>query len=115
VVTWRIRRVAHRMGEAGRFLSTTARGLDGAMIGYLASGFFVTVLFYPYLWFALGMTSALYAATLSEAARTAPPRPSPVPLPVPSGASPQSGAGWRTAASQRAAAPVLWHRRKPGR
>jgi O-antigen ligase len=114
VVTWRIRRVAHRLGEAGRFLSTTARGLDGAMIGYLASGFFVTVLFYPYLWFALGMTSALYAATLSEAAKTAPARPSPVPLSLPPVAL-QSGAGWRTAASQRAAAQVLSHRRKPSR
>ena len=62
-------------GERGRFIAATARGLDGAMIGYLASAFFVTVLYYPYLWFALGMTSALYAATVTtvRAAQTAGP------------------------------------------
>lgn len=67
VVTARTRRLAKEMGERGRFIAATARGLDGAMIGYLVSAFFVTVLYYPYLWFALGMTSALYAAARSSA------------------------------------------------
>lgn len=67
VVTARTRRLAKGMGERGRFIAATARGLDGAMIGYLVSAFFVTVLYYPYLWFALGMTSALYAAARSGA------------------------------------------------
>lgn len=34
-------------------------GLDGALIGYLASGFFITVFFYPYFWINLGFTIAL--------------------------------------------------------
>lgn len=35
-------------------------GLDGALIGYLASGFFVTVLYYPFFWINLAFTMALY-------------------------------------------------------
>lgn len=60
VVTARIRKRARVVGgPSGRFADLTARGLDGAMIGFLVSGSFVTVLFYPYLWFAVGMTAAL--------------------------------------------------------
>jgi hypothetical protein len=36
-----------------------AHGLDGAMIGFVVSGFFVTVLYYPYFWINLAMTVAL--------------------------------------------------------
>ncbi len=59
VVTARIRKRADLLGPPGRFAGLTARGLDGAMIGFLVSGSFVTVLFYPYLWFAIGLTAAL--------------------------------------------------------
>lgn len=59
VVTARIRRRARQIGPRARFHELAARGLDGAMIGFLVSGSFVTVLYYPYLWFALGMTAAL--------------------------------------------------------
>jgi putative inorganic carbon (HCO3(-)) transporter len=94
VVNYRTRKLVKNLGDRGKFISMTARGLDGAMIGYLASAFFVTVLFYPYLWFALGMTSALHAAALNQrAALAAAPGPASGPfvqLPV---------AGWRTAAS----------------
>ena len=41
------------------FLFAMAHGLDGALIGYLVSGFFVTVLFYPYFWINLAMTVAV--------------------------------------------------------
>ena len=34
-------------------------GLDGALIGYLTSGFFVTVFYYPYFWVNLGFSMAL--------------------------------------------------------
>jgi O-antigen ligase len=44
-----------------RFLYYMAHGLDGALIGYLASGFFVTVLYYPYFWINLAMTVSLNA------------------------------------------------------
>lgn len=93
VVNYRTRKVVKRMGERGRFISMTARGLDGAMIGYLASAFFVTVLFYPYLWFALGMTSALHAAAVAQQAGAANTLQSTV---APAAAR---AAGWRTAAS----------------
>ncbi|MBJ6801426.1 O-antigen ligase family protein [Geomonas propionica] len=43
----------------GRFLSLMADGLDAALVGFLVSGFFVTVLYYPYFWINLSMTVAL--------------------------------------------------------
>jgi O-antigen ligase len=93
VVNYRTRKLAKGLGERGRFISMTARGLDGAMIGYLASAFFVTVLYYPYLWFALGMTSALHAAAVTLRAGAANAL---QPTIAPGAARP---AGWRTAAS----------------
>lgn len=42
-----------------RFIYYMAHGLDAALIGYLVSGFFITVLFYPYFWINLSMTVAL--------------------------------------------------------
>lgn len=42
-----------------KFLYSMAHGLDAALIGYLVSGFFVTVLYYPYFWINLSMTVAL--------------------------------------------------------
>lgn len=42
-----------------RFMYYMAHGLDAALIGYLVSGFFVTVLFYPYFWINLSLTVAL--------------------------------------------------------
>jgi hypothetical protein len=40
-----------------------AHGLDGAMIGYLVNGFFVTVLYYPFFWVNLALAVALQAST----------------------------------------------------
>ena len=53
-----------------------AYGLDGGLVGFLASGFFITVLYYPYFWMTLAMTMALsrYAHTLGAPARTRPRR-----------------------------------------
>lgn len=42
-----------------RFIFYTSYGLDGALIGYLVSGFFVTVLYYPYFWVNLAFVMAL--------------------------------------------------------
>ncbi|MDD2541269.1 MAG: O-antigen ligase family protein [Desulfuromonadaceae bacterium] len=42
-----------------KFIYYMAHGLDAALVGYLVSGFFVTVLFYPYFWINLSMTVAL--------------------------------------------------------
>jgi putative inorganic carbon (HCO3(-)) transporter len=57
-----------------------AHGLDAALIGYLVSGFFVTVLYYPYFWINYAMTAALYKV-VTRAARGAGRRPDSVPSP----------------------------------
>ena len=54
------RKVTGQRGPApNRFLYFMSYGFDGALIGYLVSGFFVTVLFYPYFWVNMGFTLAL--------------------------------------------------------
>ena len=60
VTNHRTRKMVTRARLPGRFIPLMAHGLDAALVGYLVSGFFVTVLFYPYFWFNLAMTSALY-------------------------------------------------------
>lgn len=59
----RTRALARRLGEHGRFSAHIATGLDGAMIGYVITGSFVTVLYYPFQWINLAMTVALYQST----------------------------------------------------
>lgn len=56
----RTRSLARTLGQSGSFSGQLAWGFDGALVGYMASGFFVTVLYYPYLWVGLGMTVALH-------------------------------------------------------
>jgi putative inorganic carbon (HCO3(-)) transporter len=56
----RTRRLASASPDWGGPLKGFARGLDAALIGYLVSGFFVTVLYYPYFWMSLSMTAALH-------------------------------------------------------
>jgi probable O-glycosylation ligase (exosortase A-associated) len=68
-----------------------AHGLNLALVGFLASGAFLTVLYYPHFWFLIAMTVGLSVATLrrQEAAqveRASPPvarTPSPLPVPAP--------------------------------
>jgi len=43
-----------------------ANGMDGAMVGFIVSGFFVTVLFYPYFWVQLAFTVSLYGIVTSQ-------------------------------------------------
>jgi len=50
------------------FLYNMAHGLDAALIGYLVSGFFVTVLYYPYFWINLSMSVALNNIAKSRSA-----------------------------------------------
>ena len=42
-----------------KFIFYTAHGLDAALIGFLISGSFVSVLYYPYFWINLALTVAL--------------------------------------------------------
>jgi putative inorganic carbon (hco3(-)) transporter len=65
VLNHRTRKIAQDIGERGRFIFYMAHGLDGALIGFLASGFFVTVLYYPFFWINFGMTVALNNAALN--------------------------------------------------
>ena len=53
----RTRRLARASNN--KFLMMTAYGFDGALVGLLVSGSFVTVLYYPYFWIHLAMTVAL--------------------------------------------------------
>ena len=53
----RTRKLALATGN--KFIFYTAHGLDAALIGFLVSGFFVSVLYYPYFWINLSLTVAL--------------------------------------------------------
>lgn len=63
----RSRHLAPRCPGESEFFYYMAHGLDAAMVGYLASGFFVTVLYYPYFWVNLAMTAALYTVVVRQA------------------------------------------------
>jgi putative inorganic carbon (hco3(-)) transporter len=62
-VNHRTRQVAKTMGDRGRLGKHLSHGFDVALFGYLAAGYFVTVLYYPFFWINLAMTVALYHAT----------------------------------------------------
>jgi O-antigen ligase len=69
-INWKTRKLARTLPD-GRFLHDAAHGLDGALVGFLVSGSFVTVLYYPFFWINLALTVALYNATRDSAARAA--------------------------------------------
>ncbi len=68
-MTWRARRRARLQNRPD--LAMIAIGLDGALLGYVVSGFFVTVLYYPYLWVHLGFCASLYGILREPAAAAA--------------------------------------------
>ena len=70
-VNFKTRRLLRRVRMPTHFLRHMAYGLDGALIGYLVSGFFVTVLYYPYFWINLAMTVALHVSARNEVRRLA--------------------------------------------
>lgn len=61
-LNWQTRRLVRGPPFEDKFLYASAYGLDGALVGYMASGFFVTVLFYPFFWVNLAMTVSLHLA-----------------------------------------------------
>jgi len=69
VIDSRTRRVAKRLGEVGRFYRNVAHGLDAALIGFLVSGSFVTILYYPLFWINLAMAVSLNVAALDDVGR----------------------------------------------
>ncbi|MBL0937522.1 MAG: O-antigen ligase family protein [Gemmatimonadaceae bacterium] len=62
------RKLAEDSRSPDRLLWAMTYGLDGAMIGFLSSGFFVTVLYYPFYWMNLALCMAL-----ARVAHTLPP------------------------------------------
>lgn len=70
VLNRRTRRIASRLeGVEAKYLWALGYGLDGALIGFLIGGMFVTVLYYPFFWVNLAMTVAAYNATRGYARR----------------------------------------------
>ena len=65
----RTRRLARKCRGDPDFFVYMAHGLDAALVGFLVSGAFVTVLYYPYFWINLAMTSALYTVARKGASR----------------------------------------------
>lgn len=53
------RRTGPKVARPDRLLWALAYGLDGALIGFMVSGSFVSVLYYPYLWMNTAMVMAL--------------------------------------------------------
>jgi O-antigen ligase len=49
-------------GQDDQFLAILSYGFDAALLGLLGSGFFVTVLYYPYFWIHCALTTCLYTA-----------------------------------------------------
>lgn len=49
-------------GTDDQFLAILSYGFDAALLGFLGSGFFVTVLYYPYFWIHCAMTTCLHSA-----------------------------------------------------
>ncbi|MDQ8161003.1 MAG: O-antigen ligase family protein [Gemmatimonadota bacterium] len=53
------RRCSKRSRQPDRLLWAMAYGIDGAMIGFMVSGSFVSVLYYPFLWMNVAFVMAL--------------------------------------------------------
>ncbi len=68
-VNYQTRRLLRRVPTSTPFMTHMAYGLDGALIGYIGSGFFVTVLYYPFFWINLAMTVSLHTAVRHERRR----------------------------------------------
>jgi O-antigen ligase len=69
ILNGQTRRIGRQMGERGVMFYHLGHGFDGALIGYLVSGFFVTVLHYPYFWINLSMVVALRVIAGKAASR----------------------------------------------
>jgi O-antigen ligase len=89
VINARTRRLLPALGSASRFLRHMSYGLDAGVIGFIVAGFFMSVAFYPFVWFQLGMTAALHVVA-QRAAGTFPART------ASQSERSRKNAGWRT-------------------
>ena len=62
--TRKVRKIAKN--HADKFLSTLSYGFDAALIGFIISGSFVTVLYYPYFWIHCALTTCLYTVSFKK-------------------------------------------------
>jgi len=76
-INYRTRRLLRASGESGRFMTYMSHGLDGALVSYLVTGFFVTVLYYPFFWINLAFAVALQRCAQASLKSASLPRPSP--------------------------------------
>jgi putative inorganic carbon (HCO3(-)) transporter len=60
VINRRTRLLTVRLSDRGKFMFYMARALDGSLIGLIVSGFFISVLYYPFFWINFALTVALY-------------------------------------------------------
>ena len=58
ITTYRVRKMSFESED--KFLSTITYGMDAALIGFLVSASFVTVLYYPYFWIHMALTASIY-------------------------------------------------------
>jgi O-antigen ligase len=68
----RKRLLAQDPGNRRSFEYCLASGLDLGMVGYLSSGAFVAVLYYPHHWLILGLSLGLYTACSAKPPQTVP-------------------------------------------
>lgn len=64
IINSRTRRAAKKQGN--KFFLYLAHGLDAGLVGYLAAGFFVTVVYYPFFWVQMAMTVALNSISKNQ-------------------------------------------------
>ena len=67
--------ISAALGERARWLSQVTVGIDASLVGFLACGSFLSVLYYPHIWVLTAFTAALLKvgeASLTEAAADAP-------------------------------------------
>lgn len=69
VIDSRTRRLSENLGGVGVFYRNVAHGLDAALVGFLVSGSFVTILYYPFFWINLAMAVSVNVAALDEVRR----------------------------------------------
>jgi O-antigen ligase len=69
--TRKVRRLSR--GQKDQFLATMSYGFDAALLGFLGSGFFVTVLYYPYFWIHCALTTCLFTAAQKKFASVSAP------------------------------------------
>jgi O-antigen ligase len=71
VINYRTRQLVKDLPN-GRFMFDMSHAFDAALIGFLACGFFVTVLYYPFFWINFAMSVALHNSAVNAAGSDAP-------------------------------------------